>query len=95
LFSFVFIFRFGLFQLRILKLNASLCKQIDSGIPIPSCDEREISLRANAVWACELIMSKMNSKLNGIDLDFYLWTMGKDERFRNVERHSTINTIFY
>jgi hypothetical protein len=61
----------------------------------------EIELRASAIAACEEIIKRASQKFSkdmrftSMELDYYLWTIGKDEEFRNVERHYTQDTVFY
>jgi hypothetical protein len=45
--------------------------------------------------ATEIILQKANVAFWAKELGDYLWTLGKNPRFRKVERHATIDTCFY
>eukprot|EP01132_Coremiostelium_polycephalum_P004070 gene4070-5095_t len=89
----------------ILELSKDLEEQIDAGIDLAGGSEKEIELRVQAIQACYEIVSAakidLTSKPDGnfitncLELDYYLWTKGKDPNFRIVERHYTKQTIFY
>lgn len=81
-------------KLGALELSARLAAHVDGGDVLPAGDD-EIELRACAVAACERILAESNCKLTALDLDHYLWTLGKEPDFRAVERHYTRDTIFY
>ncbi len=89
-------------------MSESLANKVDSATPLPSGSTEEIELRATAIIACDEIAKKAKSKYTNtnennnnevlfycMQLDYYLWTIGKDEKFRTVERHYTLDTAFY
>lgn len=56
----------------------------------------EIEIRANTIYACELIrkeLIKMGRKINSNELDWLLWVLSKKTNFKNPY-HKTL-TIFY
>lgn len=45
--------------------------------------------------ACDQIVEASKGRIRTLELDFYLWRVGKEERFRGLERHATRDTFFY
>ncbi|GAM28483.1 hypothetical protein SAMD00019534_116590, partial [Acytostelium subglobosum LB1] len=84
----------------ILTLSTELAEWVDAGKELPP-GEQEVELRAVAVHACRLIVNRAHSIDanhfigNQVTLDYFLWTKGKDNGFRQAERHYTKQTIFY
>lgn len=81
-------------KLGVLELSPELCGVIDSRTDLPA-GAQETELRAAAVVACEAIVSAAAGAFNACELDYYLWTLGKEGDFRTVERHATKDTSFY
>jgi len=86
-------------QYGILELSAPLKEHVDSKTELTN-KEWEVALRVTAIHACELIVQTSTRKagkllFSAMQLDFFLWTKGKDPDFRKVERHYTKNTIYY
>jgi hypothetical protein len=77
----------------ILILDEEIRKKIDDGKEIKA-GPIEAEIRSISIFICEEII-KLNEKLNSVNLDYYLWKIGKEEKYRKYERHSTKNTIFY
>ncbi len=76
----------------VLVLSENLAERIDSGKVLAVGDE-EIELRLAAVEACERL-----AQLSGLTtraLDFYLWELGKEPKYRGLNRHYTQTTVFY
>jgi hypothetical protein len=76
----------------VLVFAPELAARVDAGKVLPAGDE-EVELRLVAVEACERLL-----KASGIStrrLDLYLWELGKEAPFRELNRHYTQNTIFY
>ncbi|KAF2071548.1 hypothetical protein CYY_007147 [Polysphondylium violaceum] len=84
----------------ILELSPSLAAHIDSSKELESGDQ-ETELRILAIQACNEMMEIVKTRpqnsfiKNSLELDYYLWTKGKDKEFREAERHYTKKTIFY
>ncbi len=57
----------------------------------------ETELRAGAVVACEklLVLLRSEREVRAFDLDNFLWTIGKQEKFKAAPRHATQNTVYY
>ena len=81
-------------SLSILKLGPDLEQRIDAGEPLPAGPE-EAHLLAAAIAATEIMLQAANGTLWANELGDYLWTLGKDPEFRQVERHTTQDTCFY
>lgn len=84
----------------ILELSKKLADHIDSG-KVLKPGEQEIELRAVSIVACDMIVEKAKQKypqedqFNALKLDHYLWMLGKEDGFRQVERHYTREMVFY
>jgi hypothetical protein len=88
-------------------LSEPLAKRIDSNKVLRPGDQ-EVELRAVSIAVCDEIVararekfaSKFDSKaleetFNAMQFDYYLWTIGKEERYRKLPRHYTQDTVFY
>lgn len=81
----------------VLTFSAELAGQIDSRVDIPA-GAVECEIRAAALVACEDIVAASAATptpLNAVDLDYYLWALGKEGDYRSFERHATKDTSFY
>ena len=82
---------------RVLEYTEPLAKAIDSGIPLGKDSEEEVELRANTVWAAELLRRGISK--NGADgvtalhLDYRLWQDGRKDR--TSRPHLTMGTTSY
>lgn len=84
-------------ELGILEYSQNLKEKINNKIQIPAGSEDEIEIRANQIWAIELMKNELKSKfpkITALDIDFHLWLMGQDEKFKGKPYHLT-KTIFY
>jgi len=88
-------------KLGILSVTDELENLINTQAELTHDSEYEIELRAIAIVAADKVCKishELNTnevKTNNIDLDYYLWTIGKSPEFRSVERHVTKDTIYY
>lgn len=80
--------------LGILRLDPGLERRIAKGRPLKAGRE-EALLRAAALSAAEAVVRLSDGAFWAKELGDYLWTMGKDPGFRQVERHATRDTCFY
>jgi len=84
-------------ELGVISVDESVAQAITENRPLSR--NAEIALRAVAVDACEKIVAAVRNaggELMPCELDAYLWgTLGKQERFRKLERHVRKDTIFY
>ena len=84
-------------HLNILKYAPSLATKIDQGIFIEAGGDEEVEIRANTIWAVELIrqeLQQLGKDLRAFEIDWILWNLGQDDRFRAHPYHRTV-TIFY
>jgi hypothetical protein len=81
-------------SLGILKLSPELERKINAREPLPAGDE-EAQLRAAAIAASEIMLKSGHGMFWAKELGDYLWTLGKDPKFRQLERHATRDTCFY
>jgi hypothetical protein len=84
-------------HLGILRYAPDLENVIDQQIFIEAGSPEEIEIRANTIWAVELIrqeLERMGKGLRAFEIDWILWKMGQDEVFREKPYHRTV-TIFY
>ncbi|PIZ56719.1 hypothetical protein COY23_02680 [bacterium (Candidatus Torokbacteria) CG_4_10_14_0_2_um_filter_35_8] len=84
-------------KLGILGYSQDLAEKIDNKILIPKDSKEEIEIRANMIWAIELIKNKLKTKIpkiSSMDIDSYLWLMGQKKSPDDKPYHKTL-TIAY
>jgi len=80
----------------ILEYNEELSFEIDNEIEIVHNSDKEIEIRANMIYALELIKEELINKrviINSLELDNLVWNMGKKNK-PTLPYHHTI-TIAY
>ncbi|PKY46280.1 hypothetical protein RhiirA4_434939 [Rhizophagus irregularis] len=81
----------------VINLTSSLKKYFDDGKEITNIQDAS-RLRAAAVDACEIIVSRAKelgrNEINLMDLNEYIWRLGKEENYRKLERFAFRNTVF-
>jgi len=80
----------------ILVYNQTLAEQVDGGIQIPKDDQKEIEIRANTIFAVELLREELRERFPGItsmDLNDYLW-LARTEILEHVKHHLTRTTAY-
>lgn len=80
----------------ILQYSTSLLEKIRNEELIKSISREEMEIRANTIFACELILKelqKLGRSINSNQLDWILWVKAKDTKF-TFPHHLTL-TIFY
>jgi hypothetical protein len=94
-------------ELGILIYDESLASRVDQEGLLRKDERLDLQLRAASISACEQILQTMRDSLiprvdatrsripRAMDLDFYLWTMGKQPSYRSIKRHRTQDTVFY
>ena len=88
-------------ELGILKYSDELANKIDTGdTQWKNSHEKELeaSIRAASVVAVDAVAEELKRhgrELAPVDVDFFLWQLGKEERFRSKRRHSCPQTLFY
>ncbi|PKN29095.1 MAG: hypothetical protein CVU64_09975 [Deltaproteobacteria bacterium HGW-Deltaproteobacteria-21] len=84
-------------HLGIFQYTEELARKIDSMSLIPAGSPEEIEIRANTVWAVELLreeLGRSGQKRRAYEIDWILWNLGQDDAFREKPYHRTV-TIFY
>jgi hypothetical protein len=64
---------------------------------IPPGSREEVEIRANTIIAVELLKEELCSigiRMKSSEIDWLLWNMGQDSRFRQRPYHLT-STIYY
>ncbi|KAH9144113.1 hypothetical protein LEN26_005030, partial [Aphanomyces euteiches] len=82
----------------ILEYTPALTTLIQSGELLPCGGEQEVELRAGAIVACDKILAALRIEMPAVtimELDSYLWRVGKEPAYRSIERHATQDTILY
>ncbi|CAB4389591.1 unnamed protein product [Rhizophagus irregularis] len=81
----------------VINLTSSLKKYFDDGKEITNIQDAS-RLRAAAVDACEIIVSRAKelgrNEINLMDLNEYIWRLGKEENYRKLERFAFRYTVF-
>ena len=81
----------------ILQYSPSMEHKVDHGIFLESGSPEEIEIRANTIWAVELIrqeLTEMGKKLRAFEIDWILWNLGQERKFKAKPYHKTV-TIYY
>ena len=84
-------------HLRILRYVSDLAQKVDQGIFLEAGSLEEVEIRANTIWAVELIrreMERMGKQLRAFEIDWILWNIGQREASKEKPYHRTV-TIFY
>jgi hypothetical protein len=81
----------------VLEYLPGLAEKVNRVIPIDPGSEEEVEIRASTIWAVELIrqeMKRLGKDVQASDIDWLLWNLGQEDRFREKPYHRT-KTIFY
>jgi len=81
----------------ILQYSPSMEHKVDNDIFLEAGSPEEIEIRANTIWAVELIrqeLTQMGKKLRAFEIDWILWNLGQESQFKAKPYHRT-KTIFY
>lgn len=84
-------------MLKILEYSTDLAEKIERKIEIPAKSEEEIEIRANTIWAVELMKREIKKKIPDImsfDIDSHLWLLSQKKSPEDKSYHLT-RTIFY
>lgn len=84
-------------QLCILRYTPSLAQKIDHETHLEAGSAEEVEIRANTIWAVELIrqeLERTGKGLRAFEIDWILWNMGQDKKFKLRPYHRTL-TVFY
>jgi hypothetical protein len=84
-------------HLGILHYTRDLSQKVDHQILLEAGSPEEVEIRANTIWVVEQIRREMERKGKGLrafEIDWVLWNLGQQERFRAKPYHRTV-TVFY
>jgi len=82
-------------KLGILEYDKELARKIDNKIMIEKDSEQEIEIRANMIWAIEIIKKSYNNpNMTSSDIDHYLWMLSQAKSPNDKPYHLT-KTIYY
>lgn len=68
-------------EIGIFEYSSELIKKIDNKIILKKGSPEEVEIRANTIWAIELIRKELESqhiKVSALNINDYLWTIGRD-----------------
>ena len=81
----------------ILQYSPSMEHKVDQGIFLEAGSPGEIEIRANIIWAVELIrqeLTQMGKKLRDFEIDWILWNLGQESQFKAKPYHRTVTTFY-
>jgi hypothetical protein len=81
----------------ILRYAQALAKKVDQKMLLTSGSPDEVEIRANTIWAVELMRQQLEQtggRLRAFEIDWILWNMGQDLAFKARPYHRTV-TVFY
>ncbi len=84
-------------HLGIFDYAQPLARNVDQQIHLEAGSHEEVEIRANTIWAVELIRQELNQmgrRLGAFEIDWILWNLGQRDEFRLKPYHRTL-TIFY
>ncbi|KPK30448.1 MAG: hypothetical protein AMK69_03110 [Nitrospira bacterium SG8_3] len=84
-------------HLEILRYAPELANKIDERVLIEAGSPEEVEIRANTIWAVELIrqeLEEVGKGLKAFEIDWILWNLGQDKAFKEKPYHRTV-TVFY
>jgi hypothetical protein len=81
----------------VLQYASDLAEKVDRMVSLDPGSEEEVEIRANTIWAVELIrqeMKRLGKDVRSSDIDWLLWNLGQEDRFRAKPYHRTVS-LFY
>ena len=84
-------------HLGILRYARALAQKVDQKIFLEVGGPEEVEIRANTIWAVELMrqeLDRMGKGLRAFEIDWILWNLSQDAEFKVRPYHRTL-TIFY
>ena len=81
----------------VLGYSGALGEKVDQEVLLESGSPEEVEIRANTIWAVELIrqeLEAMGKSLRAFGIDWLLWNLGQDNMFKKRPYHKTMS-IFY
>jgi len=84
-------------HLAIFDYVQALAQKVDQEIYLEAGCHEEVEIRANTIWAVELIhreLERMGKELRAFEIDWILWNLSQHGQFKVKPYHRT-STIFY
>ena len=81
----------------VLQYSPSMEHKVDQGIFLEAGSPEEIEIRANTIWAVELIrqeLRRLGEDVRAFEIDWILWNLGQESQFKAKPYHRTV-TIYY
>ena len=81
----------------VLEYAEALAEKVDQMALLEPGSREEVEIRANTIWAVELIRDALRGKgreFTSSEIDWLLWNLGQEDRFRVKPYHRTVS-IFY
>ena len=81
----------------ILRYERALEYKVDQGIFLEAGSPEEIEIRANTIWAVELMrqeLTQMGKELRAFEIDWILWNLGQESQFKEKPYHKTVTTFY-
>jgi len=81
----------------VLDYSQGLAEKVDRLMYLDAGSGEEVEIRANTIWAVELIrreMLRLGKGVTASEIDWLLWNLGQHDRFRAKPYHRTV-TLFY
>jgi|LQYC01.1.fsa_nt_gi hypothetical protein len=81
----------------VLRYEKSLAQKVDHHTLLAPGSPEEVEIRANTIWAVELIRQELlerGKNLNAMEIDWILWNLGQHDDYRIKPYHRTL-TVFY
>jgi len=82
---------------RVLRYSGVLGEKVDQEALLEPGSREEVEIRANTIWAVELIrreLDRAGKPLMAFQIDWLLWNLGQGSVYRKKPYHKTL-TIFY
>lgn len=84
-------------KLGIISYAKNLREKIDGLIQIPKGNPEEVEIRANTIWAVEMIkgeLQKMGRNVSSASINDHLWLMGQNKTSDDKPYHRTLTTAY-
>jgi len=81
----------------VLQYSPSMEHKVENGILIEAGSPEEVEIRANTIWAVELMrqdLTQMGKELRAFEIDWILWNLGQQSQFKAKPYHKAV-TIYY
>jgi Queuosine salvage protein len=80
-----------------LYYSQGLAEKVDRMVHLDPGSEEEIEIRANTIWAVELIrreLTHFGKNVHAGEIDRLLWDLGQDDEYRAKPYHRTVNVYY-